>query len=289
MKEAHFEMSDVDEHFCRAIERAGGPSSCLESLFVNRNDIRHNAAALLSHGALTYLNLSNNPLSPEGLGALGLAVSKSRSLATLHLNEVTVTLAGSSGVVDFVEALQPGIALRTLHLQSNGINSAQAERMVAPLAAAGVSELMLGKNKLIGGKGAMAFAQGIAAFDEQTLAPTSPLRRLSLMHCGLSDEAAIVLNWALALPRCPLQNLNLSHNSISAAGIAVLADSMTRNTCLERLDIGVNPGSRGAAADRLHEAMSKESVKRRRHSEFRKVALLILLQAQRSQDAMVSM
>ena len=133
----------------------------------------------------------------------------------------------------------------------------------------------------------MAFARRIAAFDEQTLAPTSPLRRLSLMHCGLSDEAAIVLNWALALPRCPLQNLNLSHNSISAAGIAVLADSMTRNTCLERLDIGVNPGSRGAAAERLHEAMSKESVKRRRHREFRKVALLILLQAQRSQDAMV--
>ena len=67
----------------------------------------------------------------------------------------------------------------------------------------------------------------------------------------------------------------------------MLAASLPRNTCLERLDVGVNPGSRGAAADRLHEAMSKESVKRRRHREFRKVALLILLQAQRSQDAVM--
>ena len=88
VKEAHFEMSEVDDRSAAIEERAARAAASNRSLSIGTN--QGNAAALLSHGALTYLNLSGqSACRPEGLGALGLAVSKSRSLATLHLNEVT--------------------------------------------------------------------------------------------------------------------------------------------------------------------------------------------------------
>lgn len=292
VKQVHFQlMSIVDGDLERLSEFGFGHS--LSSLHLARNRITSAGlpalcTAALDHGSLlTSLNLSSNPLGAD-LGPLGRAVGQSTSLRSLNLSE---TQKNGEGLLAFAQALnsvaedptehttEPNVEatprrscpLEVLHLQGNGIDDTVAAGLVAPLAAAGVRELFMGKNA-IGDAGVSAMASALAAVDAHGVY-TSPLRRLSLMANAVGGAGAC----ALAASLGPLQHLNLGHNRLDDDGVRALTASAATNHRLLAVDVGVNRHVAKATELALTEVMAKDAQRRRRGALFRRTATLLLL------------
>ena len=274
----HIQMASMDDDDCKKLQLSGLPVE-LKSLYLSRNKITAAglpaiaAAALSSTSNLLKLNLSVNPLKGD-LAPLGRAVARSQ-LQALSLSDTQCR----DGLIDFARALcdvdEGGACpLQLLELQSNGIDDDVAAGLVAPLAAAGVAELLLGKNA-IEDAGAAAFASGCEATDARGL-PNSPLRRLSLINNRLGDAAAIAFAQAVGAS-CPLHTLNLSHNRIGTAGVEALALAVRRNARLAAVDVGINPSASKASSTQLAALMEKGPQATRRFAAFRRVATLLLL------------
>ena len=279
----HFQLMGMVDNDCRIVAKFGLPLRTLTTLKLSRNRISAagipaiaSAALLPTTSALTSLDLSANPLGSD-LAELGRAVARSR-VRILNLSSTQCAEGLTEMVTEMAKALRdegldrPGM-LQTLQLQNNAIDDEVAASLVAPLAAAGVCELFLGKNR-IGDTGGAALAQGCAETDcRGTL--TSPLRKLSLIENRLGNAAACSFASALSAS-CPLLALNLSHNSIGDEGVVALAASVQHNARITSLDVGINVASKQATSD-VAAHMTREAQTRRRHAQFRHAARHLLL------------
>ena len=277
---AHLQLMGMNDDSCTALQRHGLPvDKSLTTLQMSRNRITSGgldafSAAALSVGSLTSLNLSANPLGAD-LAPFGHAIANSR-VNTLDLSVTQEKESLGKGLVAMARALGAAGAacpLRSLVLQGNGVSDEAAVDLVAPLAAAGVCELMLGRNA-IGDAGALALARGCTSVDEVGLF-TSPFRKLGLMANCVGDAGAAAFANALKA-NCPLEHLNLGHNQIGDVGTEALTDGVRANTRISALDVGINQHSATTAARALAELMARDAQSRRRQAQFRRAARLVL-------------
>mmetsp|Transcript_76550 Transcript_76550/g.127611 ORF Transcript_76550/g.127611 Transcript_76550/m.127611 type:complete len:376 (-) Transcript_76550:30-1157(-) len=275
----HFQLMEMTDDDCGLLERFGLPVRTLRTLKVSRNRISAaglsaiaKAALLPPASSLTNLDLSANPLG-RYLAPLGSAVAQSQ-LRVLNLSSTQC----AEGLTEMAHALRDAgsdrpCMLQTLFVQNNAIGDDVAAQLVAPLAAAGVCELFLGKNA-IGDAGGMALAQGCAEVDGRGML-MSPLRKLSLINNSLGDAAASAFARALGAS-CPLLALNLSHNRIGDAGVNALATSVQQNARIAALDVSINAASKHATSA-LAALMTREAQSRRGHAQFQQAARHVLL------------
>ena len=271
----HFQLMAISDDDCITLCNSLPAAGSLTSLNLGRNSIKSPlSASLLVSDSLTSLNMSANPLEGD-LTLLGQAVAQS-SLHTLNLSDTQ--RGGGEGLVAMASALAEHAnccKLRTLHLQGTGITDAIAISLVAPLAAAGICELFLGKNR-IGDEGASAFARSCMTTDACGLT-TSPFRRLSLMSNHIGDNGAGAFAAALGA-NCKLHTLNLSHNNITEAGVSALAQGVQQSVYAKSIDVGVNPLAGATEAVRVLKALlTPEGRARPRAAQFRRVGTLLLL------------
>ncbi|KAH8045012.1 hypothetical protein JL722_14409 [Aureococcus anophagefferens] len=114
------------------------------------------------------------------------------------------------------------------HCHGNGVDDAAAAALAPLLAAAGVREVYLGKNPS---------ATPRAPRWRRSRAAPRP-RKLSLLGNRVGDAGAA--SFAAAVARDPpLEQLNLSHNDLSDAGLLAMIRRRANGT-LRKLDVGVN-------------------------------------------------
>lgn len=163
--------------------------------------------------ALERLDLSDNPITDDGLAALGqlaglgeLALARTavtgRGLGALPPSLRELELRGAP--VDTTEGLRSLPALRALHLDGRSIGDAHLE----PLAALRLDTLGLGGTAVTG-----------AGLDRLP----SSLRRLDLAGSSLDDGGAENLPWS----RAPLLRLDVSHTAITDVGVHYLASVLS--------------------------------------------------------------
>lgn len=284
VKAAHFELTAWNDETCDALLASGAPSEQLRQLYLARNLITSAGlpsliSATLERGFLTTLNLSSNQLGDD-LGRLGSAVARRGSLTCLNLDQ---TQHSGEGLLSLAKGLRcascAGAAagqLRTLHLQGNGIGDVVAGQIAASLSAC-TEELYLGRNA-IRDEGAKHLAMACALH-------RVPLRRLSLVYNRVGNEGCC--GFARALDGgggdARLRILNLSHNAVGDQGAAALTRCLRQNTCLEALDISVNPVSK-EHANALQEAMAPAARRQRRLVGFCSTVRLLLLAHSRSRQ-----
>jgi len=276
----HLEMTDWSDEHCSVLQDSGGLSNSVTSLFLSRNLVTSVGlpalctAVLGGVSRLRTLNLSKNPLGSD-VEVLGNAVAHSVSLTSLNLNE---TKLSSEGVVALVNGLRMGGAQRCrdlpqpepleIQMQSCGITDDAAVHIAQLVAEGRVNILLLNKNQ-IGDHGVSVLAQSCV---------DGVLTRLSLMSNLVSDEGAKSFAQVIKANGA-LRWLNLSHNhGVGDGSVAVLLSNLELNTQLNNLDVGRTSVSAEMSA-RLHECLSKESIRKRQHVAFRPIAKLLLRSA----------
>ena len=180
---------------------------------------------------LTILDVSCCSLSAHGAALLGGALGASRTLASLSLRaNPPLEPHGVRAIGDGVRACK---TLLALHLDGTRVGRAGAEALASALrAGCALAELRMAACDLAD--------DGAAALCD-ALKRTPTLHTLGLERNGLARAAPDALAALLAVKRCALRELLLSHNQIGELGADALGGALGANASLETLDLSSNP------------------------------------------------
>jgi len=200
-------------------------------------------AAALQHDALALraLRMSDNGVFAEGARALGIALRRNRSLASLTLASCGLGLAGARSIAG---ALRHNRALRVLDLNGNRLTDAGAAA-VAEAVAAGAAGAA---RHAAAARAAMAATASADAAERGALPAMPPappavaaLTTLRLRHNGISDAGCAALASALRCnPPPPLQELDLRLNAARAPGVEALAAALSGNDVVTKVLLSGN-------------------------------------------------
>jgi Ran GTPase-activating protein (RanGAP) involved in mRNA processing and transport len=193
------------------------------------------AALQSSNTTLRALDLSDVGVSDSGCADLGEALAVNCTLQTLSLAGHT---ASDRGCELLARALSKNRSLTSLDLHGHSLRvlsvgrvaDAGASALARTLCGEGTTlqELLLGGNR-VSDAGAAALAQALAA-----AGAASRLRVLGLDLNRLSERCCPALSLALQRSRC-LASLDLSHNALGDAGVALLAPGLAASSALVEL------------------------------------------------------
>jgi hypothetical protein len=204
-------------------------------------------AAALQHDALPLraLRLSDNGVFAEGARALGIALRRNRSLASLTLASCGLGVAGGRSIA---AALRHNRALRVLDLNGNRLTDEGAAAIAEALAAGAAAGA-----RAAAAARALALAAAAAAADAAeaaergaALLPLAPpagaaLTTLRLRHNGVGDVGCAALAAVLRLqPSPPLVELDLRLNAARGSGAEALAAALSGNATCTRILLSGN-------------------------------------------------
>ena len=203
--------------------------------------------AIADSGAVKGLWLKRNPIGDEGARHVARMLKNAPFLRTLDLVNTSI---GPGGVKMVLEALlHENSAIERLYLGGNGIGSEQAAPIAELLRRSSTLRALLLNVNLLGDEGVQQVADG--------LRENATLETLGLASNGISADGATAL--AAALRNHPtLTDLDLGYsvstpalngvaNTLGDSGGVALADFLTTNAPLRRLDLrraGIGPVGR---------------------------------------------
>ncbi|KAH9519302.1 hypothetical protein Btru_075215 [Bulinus truncatus] len=184
---------------------------------------------ILDDKKINFLDISDNPLGPEGMSSIAEMLSANRSIVELNISH---TKPGREGLAELAKALRTNKTLRRLYLDSNTLDQADSKLLAELITEIpDLRELYLSNNSL-GFKCGQHIA-GALASDKGRLSV------LDLQYNHIRTESAVQI--ALALARnTTLRSLNLAWNGLGTEGCRALASSLVHNTSLTELDLTCN-------------------------------------------------
>lgn len=185
------------------------------------------AASIAVNTQLEELYLSGHCLGAAALHAFADCVAANHALRLLCIGDDTFGDAGVDALCAGL-ARNPHSALQTWDLEYKSVTATGAAALGQMLAVnTTLSTLTLSRNAL-GDDGVAALLAGVRGN------PQPALQSLLLTDAGISGAALDHFAALLELPTCSLQSLQLSFNSLEAAGTAFF-DALARNTSLKKL------------------------------------------------------
>ena len=210
----------------------------LSDNFLDASSMRALGPFLRTRTTLSELLLENNPLGADGLSRLACELEPRSTwpcLSTLNLCHVYMRDTGAAALAPLLLEL---VALQELYLGSNGMRDEGVAELAPALASLGrLRVLDLARNEL----GASS-----AAWLGDVLRACTELAKLCVNMNEFKDAgvASMKTSWSL---NGPLVRLDMRSNGLSAQGLAMLADVLSRYDKLTDLDLSHNyvPGRSG--------------------------------------------
>ena len=205
---------------------------------LNLSHLKLISSKLCDNTVIKNVDLSNNPIGPDGALFLQEVLCRNNVITSLNLSDCHL---GDEGVERLSDALYKHSVLEELILVNNNIQSHGAECLArCALASPYLVKLSLAKNG-IGTKGACALADVIGARDE-TDVYVSSLTYLDLNRQTKGKKiysfGASELARALRNANCRITTLKIGRNNIYFEGIRHISASLYVNTTLTDLDVG---------------------------------------------------
>jgi Ran GTPase-activating protein (RanGAP) involved in mRNA processing and transport len=197
--------------------------------------------ALARRHTLTELALRAVHLGRDEASQLGMVLYSTPSLQTLVL---TRTYLGSAGLADLAPGLYGNTSIKVLDMSWGDLDDMDSANLLRDI---------LRRNKTmtaldLSGNG---FGETTGAVEciADGLGSNSTLLKIDLAHCALGDVGVATLAQTLGSRNTMLQKLILSCNSITAAGVRVLVETMEQSSHhITDLDIQQNRiGNEGAS------------------------------------------
>ena len=265
--------AEAVEEALRARELASSSLHRLRNRLFGMGQMAAVCRVVVSNATLRSVDLSNNALGDEAVGALISALRRARSVEALDLRDNRMSWKtchaldqqADSGVLARLVALRVGAnplgdrgvallaraikrcgrasRLEALDVSRTGMGESGGEALADLLENHGtLRELRLGWNN-IGRRGCRAMGAALRA--------DSTLLLLDLSHCGVSNDGAQHIARALETNDV-LQELLLVGNGVGESSAHVLGHAATRPGCaLRRVDVSTNPLTRAGAAHLL--------------------------------------
>eukprot|EP00002_Diphylleia_rotans_P024644 TRINITY_DN4873_c0_g2_i3.p1 TRINITY_DN4873_c0_g2~~TRINITY_DN4873_c0_g2_i3.p1 ORF type:complete len:726 (-),score=136.02 TRINITY_DN4873_c0_g2_i3:110-2287(-) len=231
------------------------------------NDIGHHGAISLSEAlklnkCLTQLDLgvasgsNRNHIGIRGAQALSEALAQNQVLTALSISGNGVSVAGAEALS---QGLYENTSLLRLDIASNGIDALGCEALCKSLMRSPIEELIMSRNN-IGDLGAanldkvIKFPSSLRYLDishnsigvngglaiGNALKVTNQLETLILDRNLLTHQGCYEIFEALRESHIKLQHLSLCNNKLDGSVGSVLADSLTHNSTLTKLNLSGN-------------------------------------------------
>ncbi|KAH3761120.1 leucine-rich repeat-containing protein [Pelomyxa schiedti] len=219
---------------------------------------------------ITFVNLSGNNISDEGVASLAKCLKVNSSLQKVKLKYNGI---GPTGAQALAECLPFNRTLRSLSFSENGIATAGAEFIASTLSDSYLERLDASVNS-IESTGCQCLLKSLLSnshlrsFDlslnnigaskgsdmlKQVLESNNTLTKLTLGMTALGAKGAQKVAAALS-NNCTLKKLDLILNTIGDQGASCIAESLTTNHCLEELFLarnGIGPEGAKSIAEML--------------------------------------
>jgi hypothetical protein len=202
----------------------------LINLNLNRNKLTDNNMKVLTESLdkndnLICIHLSNNHISSNGLIYLSKSLQKNRKLEQLFINSNQIS---NDGIMELVNTLiYKNTSLKYLNLANNPLNSKDI-LLVCKL---------IKKNKVL-----VFLDLSENSFSSQTIGElakslqfNNSLKELYLENIKLNSN--LLYNFVTSFQNCPLNQIHLSHNSISDNGSTLVLKMITENSNLKVLTL----------------------------------------------------
>ena len=270
LQELDLGSNDLRASGITKISRSLQKISSLIKLYINRNNITHEAAddiaAVISYNThLQELHLGSNDLRASGITKISRSLQKISSLIKLYINHNNITHEAAddiaavvsynthiqeldlgsndlraSGITKISRSLQKISSLIKLYINHNNITNEAADDIAAVISCnTHLQELDLGSNDLR--------ASGITKIS-RSLQKISSLIKFFVNHNNITNEAADDIATVISC-NSHLQELHLGNNKLQASGITKVLRSLQKISSLTKLYINHNNITNEAADD----------------------------------------
>uniref|UniRef100_A0A0N5B790 Leucine-rich repeat-containing protein n=1 Tax=Strongyloides papillosus TaxID=174720 RepID=A0A0N5B790_STREA len=227
----------------------------------------------LNYLNLRYTSITNNKSFPM----FAYAMKMSQSITCLHLENVNLS---GTHMDELVRALLYNHVLKELYLGDNNLNSEDGEKLYTLISRNDTIELLDLRNNLLSDQGLKHIADalktslainhsqlcGLVLWNNKITGQSmtylagalNGYGRLEILNIGCNDikDAGIYeLKPALQNPLCSIKRLGLQDTNLDNQSVIFLAECLTVNSNLVRLDIRSNPKLSLAGFIALHSAM----------------------------------
>lgn len=201
------------------------------------------ATAFITSPSITNIWLKRNPLGPKSIAALVELITRTPHLRTLDLDQTELSDAGVAELfAGLAEKNLPGLLLRNLYLNGNGIGASACKSIATYLSSSNCSlQSLYASNNPVGDAGAQALAAG--------LVNNKSLLRLSLKSCGLKSAGATAIMKALTLHPCittldigqsfATQDLKARYNYLDNSIYGAVTNLIDISQTLQYIDLGI--------------------------------------------------
>ena len=199
-------------------------------------------SCIVNKADLVFLDLSQNKVDGEAAGALARYVqSPSCSISDLVLSHADVD---DSEVLGFTEALKTNRSLTSLNMSNNLLGNSESLNIVQPDLLTGgeaIAEMLTVNNTLTKLDLSWNLLRMNSAVDiGQSLSSNTGLRELNLAYNAFGNAGAQAIGNALLSNNC-LEILNLANNNVPSEGAFVLAGALQSNMTLREMILDGNP------------------------------------------------
>ncbi|GFO18347.1 leucine-rich repeat-containing protein 74b-like [Plakobranchus ocellatus] len=211
------------------MRQCGRSSIDMRNRMLTYQDAKPMAIALVSDRRTSVLDLSENPLGPQGTTCIAEMMYANESIMELNLSS---TEPGSEGLSALAQTLPNNKHLRRLHLDNNKLQEGDGRHLAKIMTTVpDLRELNLNHTTL-GFKDGTRLALALAS-------DSSNLSHLSLQYNNIRTDSAVQL--ALSLGKnTTLKSLNLAWNGFGPEGCRALAKTLGENSSLTTLDLTNN-------------------------------------------------
>ncbi|GFS09307.1 leucine-rich repeat-containing protein 74B-like [Elysia marginata] len=211
------------------MRQCGRSSIDMRNRMLTHKDAKPIAIALVGDRRTSLLDLSDNPLGPQGTRSIAEMMYANESIMELNLSNTDV---GTGGLEALAQTLPNNNNLRRLHLDNNKLQEGDGRHLAKIITTVpDLRELHLNQTTL-GFKDGTRLALALAS-------DTGNLNTLSLQYNNIRTESAVQL--ALSLGKnTTLRSLNLAWNGFGADGCRALAKALGENSTLTELDLTNN-------------------------------------------------
>jgi len=233
---------------------------------IGDNGVRHLANALRESKTISYISLERNSISFKGIKYLTDALKENNTINYINLG---FNFIDDRGVKYFADALRKNNAIKHIYLTDNYIRTEGAKHLAKFFEKNNsIKSIDLSRND-IGDEGAKYLVKA--------LRKNNMINFIKLDNSCIGDEGAASIAKLIANSNYRLEHIDLSYGHIGVKGLKCIAEAITKNSFITKLNLAYNKFEGEEAKKYLNKINEQLKINKHRKPLSKTVALLYFI------------